>query len=124
MEDSRIAELAKKRTELSAKNKKLVARLNKIEAKLLKEMQKRRTKSIETHGVKVTMVQQERVAYNKDRFEEILNATVFESILSSSLDYSKIQGQVQHGNITAEDLAVCSVVNTSKPYLVISMVEE
>lgn len=119
MEDREMFRLLQERQEILERIEALQARADKRKEKIVAEMERRGIKALENDKFRVSYVQQERVDYSLDALKNSLTPALFRRITKPVVDREALSGMVQMGKVSAEVVADCSTITTSKPYIVV-----
>lgn len=120
MTDVQLAKLAQEHSELKAKIKSLEAKAEKRKAAIVKEMETRGLKAMETEEVRVSVVQKSNVNYDVEKLKERLGPRRYRAIVSEHVDKDKLARAVQDGKVNMKDVDKASTVSWNRPYIVVS----
>lgn len=118
--DARLAKMAEEYSELRGRAKALEAKANKRKEKILKELERRGTKAIETDEVRITRAQKNTVIYDPDALKERLGSSRFTRITKRVVDKELLAAAVQAGKVKVKDVEACSEVKPNAPYIIVS----
>lgn len=118
--DMKLAQMGRRREELGEQIKALKERQALIDGKILAELERRDTRTLETGGVKLTAVRNENVSYDFDGLVDDLGPAKAKKIQKREVDKKLLAEQVQAGKIDGALVARNSSVTFSAPYLRVS----
>ena len=119
MKDSELAELAAEFSRLKRREDKAKADRDAIGQRMVKEMERRKTKGIQTSGWRITYVQQETTTYDHARLKERLGRA-FRHVTVTVVDKDRLSAAVQEGTVDAREVAACAVVTPKRPYCLVT----
>lgn len=120
--DAQMALKAKKIKRLGDRIDQLTQLQKGLKGEVLQEMERRGTRGIETHGMRITYVAPESVVYNEAALRRRLK-TKFASICKMVIDKDKLSAAVQEGKISPATVDACSEVVPGTPYVRITIQE-
>jgi hypothetical protein len=120
--DTRLAEMAREREEMKAKLASLNKDLLKLDEKILKEMERRNTRIIESDGVRITYVQAERTVYDWEGLKPRLRPAQRVLCVKEVFDQRGLAAAVQEGQIDIALVSEFSEVKKNAPYINVSEV--
>jgi polynucleotide 5'-kinase involved in rRNA processing len=120
LSDRKLAELAEEHATLKARIRSLEERATKRQEAIIKELQRRGTKAIETADVRITVVQGETVRYDTDALRDTLSPAKFRLITTPTVDKTKLSRAVQAGKVDLDTVNECATVTLNKPYIRVS----
>lgn len=122
--DRRMFELWREREKAKKQAARLLARAKKIDDALIKEMDRRNTKSVTERGTgqRITMIAAERTVYVEPMLRRKLSLSargrkILKRCMVEQLDMKAIASEVVAGNIPSRIVAACSEVKTDSAYL-------
>jgi hypothetical protein len=121
MSDSRLYQIARRKDEAAQREKDGKREKDDLNAKLVGELQRRRTKSMERPGVKVTLVEPEETKYDWDVLASLLTPRILRSIQVEAVDKEKLAEAVQAGRIDTALLAQATTVTQKSAYVNVSI---
>lgn len=119
MKDSQLAELAEEFARLKRREDKAKSDRDAIGQRLVKEMERRKTKGIQTSGWRITYVRQEMVTYDPDKLKAKLGKA-FKHVTSTVLDKDRLSAAVQEGLVDPSDVEACATVTPKRPYCLVT----
>lgn len=124
LSDAKLKDLAEEREELKLKISKLKSKLDKKDQAIINEMSRRGTTAVENGGLRISLVQSERVSYNEDRLKEALEPRLWKRATRQVLDVAALSQLIQSGKVDPNVVAAASEVKLSAPYIRVSTEEE
>lgn len=121
--DARLAKLAQEYRELKERAARLTKSAEKRSKKIVDEMERRGTKSIDHTGTRVTVVQNESLKYDEEGLLLALPPRVRKKVTTAALDRSKLAQAQQEGLVPDEILEEHSSVVYSKAYIRVTEAE-
>lgn len=115
--DAKLAQMARRRDEIDEEIKKLKGRKEKLDGAILKELTRRGTKSVDTAGIKITLVRNENVVYDYDGLGRDIPKPMLRRIQKTEVDKSKLAELITSGRIDSALVARHSEVVLSSPYI-------
>lgn len=122
MTDEQLAELALEYKAMDTRMKKAEAAKSKLKAKLLAEMDRRKTTGIVTNGVKITKVQQHTTEYDEKRLRRALGVH-WKDAVREVVDKDLLSALVQEGVVPLARIARCSTEVDKAAYPLVSVVD-
>jgi hypothetical protein len=122
LSDARIAQLGREHKRLKDEIAKLQARVDRITDKVVTEYDRRGTRQLESHGVKVLMVAPDMSWYDYDETAEVLTPRQLNQVKPDRIDRDKLAELVAtNPRVDTALLAGCLHSRRKKPYLSVTV---
>lgn len=122
LSDLKLRELAVKADEVDQHIKELKKRKEKLQSRIIRELDRRGTRMIEINGVKITRVSNPITTYDWRALVRTIGKERARRIQAKQPDKAALAREVQAGRIAAEDVAACSSTAYSKPWVNVTFV--
>lgn len=123
MRDQQLAKIAREWKELDLEIKEQENERDKLKQKILKEMERRETQGITTHGVRISYVQQKPLVYDPVKLRRRLSKEDWMRITERTLSIDKLSAAVQSGDVDVVKVNRCAEEKPKAPYPQVTFVE-
>lgn len=120
MNDQMLFDMVGDREKYKARIALLTKKVDKINAAVIKEMERRGTTALENDDWRISYVEAEKVEYDLDALAERVTPAQLKRMTTRVLDLGKLSGMIQSGALGADVVAEASTIKKNKPYIRVS----
>lgn len=124
MSDAELIQLSKRYKARKARADDEKEKADKLKARIVKELERRGTKTVVHGGVQVTRVARTHTEYDYDQLAERLPASTMRKIQVRRVDKDALGSLVQRGKVNVDDVDACARLVTDAAYPLVSLVKD